>query len=270
MRLAIYLRQYSNQSLRISSSLTVHGYRSMGINKNNRSVQSYVLPLNASSVETLLHDYNTVAQEYSTSTLCLALTYSSYKRTSSSSQIMLSLSPSRRRPKDTIAAFPVHPKGSKKVASPLFYAYAQKHRLTRLSILNGSPHVFVKYSPTQTVIFLPNSDPVLAISVSQMILIVPPSNGNGVPLPFHPRRQCCSQDSSTNYIPFTTALYLYWLTFGFIDPPSIRRCLFFRISLPTAKPLLSILQFSMIHSKLVPLFIWFFPRKIQRLQPLSD
>ena len=35
----------------------------MGINKNNRSVQSYVLPLNASSVETLLHDYNSVEQQ---------------------------------------------------------------------------------------------------------------------------------------------------------------------------------------------------------------
>ena len=35
----------------------------MGINKNNRSVQSYVLPLDASSVETLLHDYNTVEQQ---------------------------------------------------------------------------------------------------------------------------------------------------------------------------------------------------------------
>ena len=60
-----------------------------------------VVPLDDSSPETFLHDYNTVAQEYSTSTLCLALTYSSYKRTSSSSQIMLSISPSRRRPKDT-------------------------------------------------------------------------------------------------------------------------------------------------------------------------
>ena len=58
-----------------------------------------VVPLNARSAETLLHDNDTVAQEYSTSTLCLALTYSSYKRTSSS-QIMLSLS--RRLPKDTL------------------------------------------------------------------------------------------------------------------------------------------------------------------------
>ena len=62
MRSAICLRRSSNQSL-CSGSLTAHGYRSMGINKNNRSVQSYVLPLNASSVETLLHDYNTVEQQ---------------------------------------------------------------------------------------------------------------------------------------------------------------------------------------------------------------
>ena len=55
MRSAICMRRSSNQSLR-SGSLTVHGYRSMGIHKNNRSVQSYVLPLNASSAETLLHD----------------------------------------------------------------------------------------------------------------------------------------------------------------------------------------------------------------------
>ena len=62
MRSAICLRRSSNQSLR-SGSLTVHGYRSIGIHKNNRSVQSYVLPLNARSAETVLHDCNTVKQQ---------------------------------------------------------------------------------------------------------------------------------------------------------------------------------------------------------------